>query len=773
MIRFFGRWHILALSGCLAAWMLQNLHSLVPALLYGAFGLFLLWRRQFLLLSAAALLLVVTIIDIVYVQTNESLLSEGQRELNGRISGIPDFDGDHLRFQLKTEQGEDVLVEMRLVTELQKHTLMRDLKVGMACKVKGTLEKPERPGNFHGFDQKMYLERHHIYWILTLSSAPVYSETEQSPVEHIQRFQQEQIQFIHEHFTLTTAEMMNALLFGYDSQMSDELIDAYRMFGLVHLLVVSGMHIAVVFGALFYIFRRASIAREHALLLMLLLIPGYVVMTGSEPSIIRAGVTSGCLILSSWIKAIHLTVTDAISIACLLMVLFDPKIIYDLGFQLSFVVTLAVVLASKAVRSYKSLIVRMVVLSLICELATFPIIVSHFYQLSLAGIVLSIFFVPFITFIIFPLCVAAYFISLFFTELTPFLSYLIDSVLYWPHRLLFYLSQHPPLQLNYGALTGWEICVSILIIYSSLIVWEHYHNNRSIFILLVPFVFVYAMLFVSDRLDAHGSVTFLNVGQGDSIFIQFPYKKAAMLIDTGGTIMFNQEEKWRQRRKSFEVGRDVVARELLAERIGRLDAVVLTHRDYDHIGGLKGLTDQIPVSQLFVSPYHDPDAKDQALFRDLIKRGTRIAQLRSGMSLKFNETTFHVVAPEERSKESNDNSIVLHTELGGEQWLFTGDLSQDGEKRMLQAFPSIKADVLKLGHHGSRTSTSEEMLIRLQPKIGIISCGRRNRYGHPHPEVLQLLRAYHVRNLRTDQNGAIRFHFDRKRIIGWEQPRAP
>ncbi|MCO7126354.1 DNA internalization-related competence protein ComEC/Rec2 [Sporolactobacillus shoreicorticis] len=770
---FSGKWHLFAMSGCLAAWTCLSTNPIIPAALFAVYGIYLIILRKYQFFGTLLLILLIIKIDLVFFQKNDTVLSDRQQVVQGRITDLPIFDGDRLHFKLKTDQGESIMIDVKLQTEQQKRLLLRELKIGMRCRVKGKLERPEPPSNFHAFNQRLYLERHHIYWRMKAAQIPNYSDADLSLLDWLRRVRQNQITFISTHFTSTAAEMMNALLLGSDDQMDPELANAYRIFGLVHLLVVSGMHVAVVFGVLFYLLRRAGMVREYASLLLLVLLPVYVVITGAEPSIVRSGITAGCVLIFTLMKKRRLTVSDLIALACLLMVFYDPRVVYDLGFQLSFTVTFVVLIAGPTVlHSYQSPLLRMIILSLICELVTFPIIVPNFYQLSLVGILLSVFFVPFITFVILPLCFVAYFFALFFTGCSVFFSYTVDTLLFAPHQFLLYLSRWMPMQLTYGALSGWQIGLSVVLIFTSLIIWECFHSLKFIFALLAPFFLIFGVIWTTDQLDTRGSVTFLDVGQGDSILIRLPHNAGNMLIDTGGTIEFGQE-KWRERNRPFEVGRDVVLRELLALRATHLDALVLTHRDADHVEGLKGIAGKIVVHQLLISPYHDPSAKDRALFELMIRDGTTINELHSGMIMKIGEIAFHALSPSRRSEESNDNSIVLYVTLGGKKWMFTGDLSQSGEKGLLERYSRLDTDVLKLGHHGSRTSTSEEWLTRLNPAIGIISSGRGNRYGHPHQEVIEKLTEHKVRILRTDQLRAIRFWFDQQQIINWEHASSP
>jgi competence protein ComEC len=757
----------------MTAWALSGRNGTVPVLLLISYSFYLVFRRHYRMFAVFLALMLILVVDFTFVQTDKSIFSGREKQLSGRMASLPDFDGDRLRFKLKTSQGETVIVDYLLKTRVEKERLRQLIRVGQLWRVIGAMDQPMAPTNFHGFDQQQYLKQHHIYWKMKAKQLQMQAQSGYNMIGFFGGFRQDQTDWINARFTSPSAQMMNALLFGSDQQMDPALSEAYRQFGLVHVLVVSGMHIAVVFGSLYYLFRRVGVVREYVAVFLLLLMPAYVLLTGAEPSVVRSGITASIVLLFSLIRRHKMPVSDPISIACLVMVFLDPNIVFDLGFQLSFAIAFVVLIAAPIVaQAYPSFILRMIVLSLICELATFPIIVPNFYQISLIGVVLGVFFVPFITFLIFPLCATAYFASLFWADSSPFFSWAVDALLLLPHQILLKLAQIPSLQMVYGALSGWQICTSVVLIFLSFLLWEQYRNKKAILILCIPFLMMYLVVMLTDYADPRGSVTFLDVGQGDSILIQLPHRQGALLIDTGGTIQF-EKEKWARRRKPFEVGRDVVLNELVAQRVTHLDALVLTHRDYDHVGGLQGIVGKTAVRKLLVSPYHDPDLQERQLFKKLSASGTAIQLLRSGMTLQLKTQAFHVLSPLEDAKDSNDNSVVLYSVLGGKRWLFTGDLSISGERELMQRYPNLRADVLKLGHHGSRTSTSEAWLEQLNPAVGVISCGRANRYGHPHPEVVQALRKRDVFSLRTDRSGAIRFWFDLTKMSSFEHAYDP
>lgn len=268
--------------------------------------------------------------------------------------------------------------------------------------------------------------------------------------------------------------------------------------------------------------------------------------------------------------------------------------------------------------------------------------------------------------------------------------------------------------------------------------------------LLATFIFLLLPLRAPNHQDAL-EITAIDVGQGDSLLMVAP-NGSTMLIDAGGPVGRGEEE----RISSFDIGEEVVSPYLWQRGIRHLDSVTLTHAHSDHMGGMASVVRNFRPRELWLSAQPDSQMLQQLLgaAREI---GTQVRFLHQGDSTLWNEVQLNVLAPAtitSNNAPSNDDSLVLHAQWQQASALLEGDAEKKSEDAMLQHPQLLPSQLLKVGHHGSRTSTSPEFLHAVAPTIALISSGRDNHFGHPRMEVLQRLQAQHVRVLRTDMLGA-------------------
>jgi competence protein ComEC len=253
----------------------------------------------------------------------------------------------------------------------------------------------------------------------------------------------------------------------------------------------------------------------------------------------------------------------------------------------------------------------------------------------------------------------------------------------------------------------------------------------------------------------------IDVGQGDSLLLIAPDGKT-LLIDGGG---FGGGP--RQAPQDFDIGEEVVSPALWARGIRHLDAVALTHAHSDHIGGLPAVLRNFHPNELWVG--NNPHvAVYNALLAEAATLHVRVRSFRAGDAFTFGTTQINVLAPfreyQPGAEPVNNDSLVLHMAYGATSVMLEGDAEAPIEQAML-AETGLASTLLKVGHHGSITSTRPEFLARVAPQWAVISCGLHNRYGHPREEVLQALQDAHVRTYQTDTNGISCFRLDGKTVV--------
>ncbi|BCC07832.1 hypothetical protein BCM0060_4095 [Bacillus cereus] len=563
-------------------------------------------------------------------------------------------------------------------------------------------------------------------------------------------------------FPEQSGAFMNALLFGDRQQMTFEVEEQYQQFGLVHLLAISGSHIVLLMVIVYFILLRSGVTREIATVCLIFFIPIYMILAGASPSVIRASIT-GVLMLIAFMCSIRLSSLDALSITAICMLIFDPYLVFNIGFQFSFVGSFALLLSAPLLlESGNGVIRNSIYISLISQLVSTPILLYHFGYYSPYSIFLNILYVPFLSLIVLPCSI----IILICLPIIPFLAKSFANVLSIGLNLsndfLSYCESLPFTRLNFGQTPILLVALYCVSIISVLMVWERRISKGMVFIFAGIFLFISTGHYVYPYFRESGSVTFLDVGQGDAILIRLPYDQEIYLIDTGGTIRLNKEE-WQRKKHEFSVGNDILIPYLQKEGIKKIDKLIVTHGDADHIGAAQELLSNITVKEVVFGRKEQEAILEKAVKKQALEKEVKISEVGEGESWRVNEAEFFVLAPTGKERSENNASIVLWAKLGRITWLFTGDLEEEGEKGLVATYPDLRADVLKVAHHGSNTSSITPFLSAVQPNIAIISVGERNRYGHPHKEVIERFEKMGIEIWRTDKQGAISYVFKEER----------
>lgn len=656
---------------------------------------------------------------------------------------------------------EKLMLKYKLRTEQEKQFFNKNFSYPTRCLVKGKLQLPAVARNLHAFDYRNYLYQSHIHWLLLVDTFDLKQcqPLKYTPFSYFSKVREQGISYIEQHFPTTVAPLAVALIFGERSLLDDNLLENYRRLGIIHLLAISGLHVGIVSGMIYLIAVRLGVTKQMTILLLLFFLPIYALLTGAAPSVLRA-VLMICFILGSQlVKRVRLAPIDGLCIAFLSILIFKPFHLFQPGFQLSFFISFVLIVCAPYIFSrYESRFSQLFVVSLTAQIASLPILLYHFYEFSLISPIMNIVYVPIFSLIVLPLSFISFFVHLLIPPLATPCLFLLSKIIFSINKVAHLFAELPLSTIvlgrpNFLLMIGY-VCSIGLFFY----LWEKSTQMKhAMNALLIPITIMVVHSLVY-QFSPFGEVTFIDVGQGDSIFIQLPFNQGNYLIDTGGVIQF-ESESWHKRDKNFDPGRDIVIPFLKSKGITRIDKLILTHGDMDHIGGSFHLLEQMNIVEILL-----PLAKERSLIEEkLIEKAAtnnipvRIA--RNGNKWRNGEALFHVISPLDETMERNDGSIVIYSKLGGLTWLFTGDLEENGEDRLINTFPNMHVDVLKVGHHGSKSSSSSRFLTHINARYAIISAGVSNRYGHPHEEVVTRLRENNIKIYRTDNHGAITYTF--------------
>ncbi|WP_227934897.1 DNA internalization-related competence protein ComEC/Rec2 [Alkalihalobacillus deserti] len=699
-----------------------------------------------------------------YVAVSQQLTAydEGNQTIYGVVKTTPNIDGDTMSLRLQSNLNELIQVQALLYDQSDQIRL-KQLSPGDTCMINGNLTSPLPPTNFSEFNYQKYLREQNIFWVLRPERGGIQCiETTGNLFLALQRWRHTQIRKVEQQVHPEFNGIMVALVFGDRTFIDGEVLEAYQRLGIIHLLAVSGLHVGMIVTMLFYSLIRVGITRERVIEILLFILPLYMIIAGAAPSVIRASIMAMVVLVCLRFKK-RVSPLTGISSVYLGYLFIKPFALFHLGFQLSFLISFGLIISIPMIQKrYPNRYIQLLSVTLLSQVLSFPLLLLHMFELSMLAIPLNLIYIPIITVFVLPLTLLSFMLSFFISSAFNYPLLLLEFIFPFIHELLRKSAEFRFSSFVVGKPSMLLVFAYYLCVFFGCLMWEK--GTRGWWIKPMAILSILLIVQVSSPyVDSRTKVTMIDVGQGDSILIEFPFRKAIYLIDTGGTISFSDED-WRKRRKPFEVGADVVVPTLKARGINQIDRLILTHGHLDHIGGAMALSKAFNIKEVNYSQGVVEGEFERELLTEFARKQTKIRFVKEGVSWKDAGATFVVLSPSGMEQGLNERSIVLVLEVEGINFLFTGDLEESGERRLISTYPNLQIDVLKAGHHGSRTSTTEAFLNHINPRLVLISAGRRNRFGHPHPEVVERIEDRGIPLLRSDLEGAIELTIEKQKI---------
>lgn len=614
------------------------------------------------------------------------------------------------------------------------------LEYGSIIKINAQYTEATRDRNYGGFNYKTYLRTKKIYGIFNVEDVEIVKNGSDNIIIKLRKYIKSKLR---EKLKKENSELAISLIVGDRSHISSEVEDNFKKANLMHMLAISGAHFSYVILIATFISNRLQHKRLGQLIQIIAII-FFMNLTGNTASVVRAGIMSILLIGSSICKRQNDSLNN-IAISAIIQIINNPYIIFDSGFMLSYSGVLGIILFYKKISEHIHF--KSIALTISANIFIIPIMIYNFHTISgsfiisnicaswLLGIIIILEFIS--------LCIPIKLLYMILDLLIMMLRKIAEicanipfAQMYVPRYAIFFV-----------------IVIYILIFCRKLKCRKYVYSFLTIgvsILLIVNFTDVY-----QDRMR----INFIDVGQGDSCLIR--YKGTNIMIDSGGSLSKNKDGK------SYDIGENVLNNYLLNRGITRLDYIMASHFDEDYSHGFIFLLKNMKVKNVIISEQYKTSSIYEQFKQICKKQNIQIIYVRSGDEIRIKDLAFKILHP--KSKENqisenplNNNAIVCMVKYKNRRILFTGDIEKVAENEMVKEYTNgLKADILKVGHHGSKTSTTKEFLDLINPSVALIGVGQNNKFGHPNEDVIKRLEEKNIQIYRTDEMGEISVIIDK------------
>jgi competence protein ComEC len=701
-------------------------------------------------------------------------------ELTGTVTGEPELRGPRgVGYVLTVERvGANPASGKVFVTQWGG----RAPGFGERVSLEGRLKAPTGARTPGGFDQAAYLARQSVYFVVDASEPRLLGPGALNPIRRAAVAARVRLEGVLK-ATLPPREAALAagLLFGTRSDLPDDVKNAFQASGVLHLLAVSGGNVAMILLIPGWVLRRLGVKKRMVAALLIPVVVFFVFLTGAGPSVMRAGLMALLVLLGEVLRREKDALNTLGAAASMLLLFWSPGLLFDVGFQLSAGATLGILLFARRFEGWLAPHVTKALgawlgpiaaaglsVTLAAQVLVEPISLHTFGSFSTIAPLANLLVLTLVELIV-PVGSLATLVGLLFLPAARVLDWFVRLGLVGLVWLVKALAAIPGAYLNVGHLpAAGMVAWYCLLVFAAWPPARHaavqlaqrlYSRRRGLqaavcvaLVCATGFTWRLALADPPDTLR----VTFLDVGQGDALVIQAPGGRS-MVVDAGVALPPDKKTG----RPGFDAGAEVVVPFLKGQGIRRLDYLVLTHPDQDHAGGGAAILSGIPVGMVLKSDQGATEARYLAALDLARRKGVPVRQPVAGERIDLGGgVVLDVLNPRAvpfsgTRSDDNSNCVALRLRYRKITMLFTCDLEAEVEQALVDAGTPLRADVLKVSHHGSGHSSTQPFLEAVQPRYAVVSVGNGNSYGHPHAETLERLAGVGAQIYRTDRLGTV------------------
>lgn len=660
------------------------------------------------------ILFVILLLSIIrIIIPNKSIYKEGNIKQEFIVTKIT-IDEDKLTMNLSNK--ETLIGTYYFKTKQEQIKFKNNIHLGDKIKIEGELVLPKENTNKYLYNYKKYLSTKNINYLINISN---YKKTK-STRNILYIIKQKIIKHLNNH------PYLNAFILGDKSYIKTDVIKSYQENAISHLFAISGMHISLLSSIILKILKRITSEEKSYLVTSIFLII-YLFLVGLSPSILR-GVLFFILFSINKIYYFYIKPINIFILTLSITLLINPIYIYDIAFQYSFLISFTLIYMSDYLKG--TYFISLLKVSFLSFIVSIPISLINYFQINLLSIIYNLIYVPFISIIVFPLTII--------TSIFKFLLPIYNLLIYLLETTSLLLSKLSILKLIFYRLPDLFYIIYFILIIIILIKLKQ--NNYKYLFILIFFLLIH---YLYPTITRSNYLIMLDVGQGDSFIISSNNESA--LIDTGGKLQYKNPE-FEEKIKISNNADSTIIPTLKSLGIKKLKYLILTHGDADHLGDALPLIKNFKVETIIINQGNINYYEQQ-----LIKNHKNVI-----MSSELNQLKIgHIRMIELNSSydDENDSSQVYLANYQNINILLTGDASIKTEENILSKYDLPEIDILKVGHHGSKTSSGKNLIEIIKPKYSLISVGNENKFGHPNQEVLNNLKKSKV--YRTDYSGSV------------------